>query len=144
MGRKAGAKQVPEERKETIVEMYAVGVKQKDICECYEMPKSTVCNIVGRGRMNTTDSNIENRGLKPKLTKRSIRSLLSYNTTNRFKPLHTIVAEYNQFAPLSVSLNTVKRYLHKYGLKNYIAASKPFLSTKNIRSRIRWACKHDK
>ena len=117
MGRKAGAKQVPKERKKMILDMHAVGVKQKDICEYYGMPKSTVYSTVRRGRMNTTQSNNENHGRKPKLTKRSILPLLSYTKTNRFKPLHTIVAEYNRFAPVSVSLKTVKRYLHKQGLK---------------------------
>ena len=90
MGRKAGTKHVPKERKMMILDMYSVGVKQKDICEYYRMPKSTICNILRRGWMNTTQSNNENRGRKPKITKRSIRSLLPYSKTNRFK-LYTLL-----------------------------------------------------
>ena len=60
MGRKAGAKQVSEEGKTMKLDLYAVGVKQKDICEYYGMPKSRACNIVRRGRMNTTEGNNEN------------------------------------------------------------------------------------
>ena len=51
------------------LDMCAVGVKQKDICEYYGMSKLTACNIVRRRRMNPNESNYENHGRNPKLTK---------------------------------------------------------------------------
>ena len=56
------------------LDMYAVGVKQKDIYQYCGMPKSKVLNIVARGQKNTKESNNENHGRNPKLIKRSIQS----------------------------------------------------------------------
>ena len=46
--RKRAAKQVLEERRNAILEMHAVGVKQEDIVRYYGMPKSAVGTIILR------------------------------------------------------------------------------------------------
>ena len=46
MGHKTGTKEVPKERCGMILDMVDIGVKQVDILHCYDMPKSTVFNIV--------------------------------------------------------------------------------------------------
>lgn len=65
MGRKSGAEQVPKERKQMIMDMYEVGLKQKDICEYHPRPKSAVCNVVRREWMNSIETNNENCRRKP-------------------------------------------------------------------------------
>lgn len=84
-GRKRGTKQVPEARENTILGMYAVGIKQVDIVRHYELSKSTVSSIIKRGRSSSEGGNEENRGRKPKISERLICSLLSYAENNRFK-----------------------------------------------------------
>ena len=98
MGRKLGAKQVPEERMNSILDMHAVGVKQVDIVRYYDMPKSTVSTIIKECRTTIYGGSSEKRAWKPKLSSRSIRKLLSYARKNRFKPLHVIATEYNTFS----------------------------------------------
>ena len=136
MGRVKGSKQVSEETKRCILDAYYMGVRQKDIVQYYQMPQSTVANIIRRGR------NTEKRGRKQKLSDRSIRNLLSCARKNRFCSIHTITAKFNEFSTIKVCVNTVRSILHKNGMKNYVAASKPFLSKLNIKRRRKWAQEH--
>ncbi len=140
MGRKLGAKEVTKERRNMILDMVDIGVRQIDIASYYGMPKSTVSNIVKRGRKV---NEAETRGRSKKLTPRDTRSLLKVADKLRFKPLHKITSTYNQFAPVNVSINTVRRTLKANGIQNYTAASKPYLSSKNMKERITWANIHD-
>ena len=75
MGRPEGAKNNNAERKAVIVELAAIGVKQRDIVEHFKMPQSTVANIIRK--INATSGEIETRGRKPKSAVRSMRLLLS-------------------------------------------------------------------
>ena len=142
MGKPKGSKHVSTERKNTILDMHYLGVKQKDIVAYYGMPQSTVSNIIRRGRDNNDASSIEKRGRKRKLSTRSIRALLKYARKNRFKSATEIASEFIESTGLTVSTKTVRRYLHGNGVNNYVAISKPHLSKKNLRARMRWAKKH--
>ena len=62
MGRKVGSKQVSEERKQCILDGFYMGVKQKEIIEYYNMPQSSVANIIRRGK----NSSRMKRGRKQK------------------------------------------------------------------------------
>ncbi len=61
MGRKIGAKKVAKERRNTILDMVDVGVRQVDIAMYYGVTKSTVSNIVKCGR---ADKEAETRGTR--------------------------------------------------------------------------------
>ena len=52
MCRKRGALEAPTERKEVILAMADVGVRQCDVADYYGMPASTVRSIVHVGRKN--------------------------------------------------------------------------------------------
>ncbi len=46
MGKPKGSKHISAERKRTILDMFCMGVKQKSIVEYYDIPQSTVSNII--------------------------------------------------------------------------------------------------
>ena len=77
------------------------------------------------------------------MSPRDTRKLMKVVDEQRFKPLHTITSTYNQFAPVKVSERTVRRTLKRNGINNYVAVSKPYLSSKNLRDRLIWANHHD-
>ena len=76
MGRPKSSKNLQKERKNYILDIHFLGVKQKGTAEFYSMPQSTVSKIIRRGCDNNDESKTENRGRKPKLSTRFIRVLL--------------------------------------------------------------------
>ena len=139
MGRKIGSKEVGHERRNMILDMVDVGVKQIHVANYYGMPKTTVSGIIRRGRVEKQD---ETRGAKNKPTPRGTRSLLKVSDNLRFKPVNKIASTFNQFAPISVSLRTVRRTLKENSIQNHTAMSKPYLSPKNMKARLEWANVH--
>ena len=129
MGRAKGTKEVPDARKSAILDMHAVGVKQKNILQHYSMPQSTVAHIMRKGRKTNKNERSEKRGRKSKLTARSSRSLLLHVRKNRFKPLRIIAAEFNIYRDNPGSISTIRRTLHKNGIRNYVVVTKPFFDT---------------
>ena len=61
----------------------------------------------------------------------------------RFKEAHINASKYNQFAPNPVSISTVRRTLKVNEIQNYTAASRPYLSPKNMKARFEWATVHE-
>ncbi len=139
MGRPIGAKQVSDERRKMILDMNDIGVRQCDIARHYKMPRSTVCNIIRRGRVTKMT---ETRGRKSKLSERTQRIILRAAENNRFKPSYVHAREYNKFASIPVFTRTVRRCLHKNCIRNYTAASKPYLSPNHLSARKQWARNH--
>jgi len=78
MGKPKGSRHVSAERKRTIIDMYCMGVKQKDIVEYYNMPQSTVSNVIRREIRNNEKQDCETRGRKRKLSQRAVRALIKY------------------------------------------------------------------
>ena len=142
MGRKEGAKNVSEEVKSKIWDMYCIGVKQKCMAEYYNMPQSTVCNIIRRKKDSNNENPPPKRGPPPILDARGLRSLTSCVRKNKFKSLQQITNEFNVNRVVKVSKTTVRRAIRKCELRNYVAVTKPFLSPKNIKKRMQWARKH--
>ncbi len=114
MGHEVGSKQVSEERKQCVLDVFYMGVKQKDIFEYYKMPQSTVANIIRRGKSSSTIQ----RGRNQKLSNRSIRNMLSYAWRKRFTSVNMITAKFNEFSPTKVCVNTVRSILHTHCIKN--------------------------
>ena len=140
MGRQVGSKQLSHEVRTSILDMYDVGVKQCDIAEYYKLHRSTVSKIIRRRRIQKSES----RGRKKILSPRDTRKLMKVVDEQRFKPIHTITATYNQFTPVKFSACTIRRTLKSNRISNYVAVSKPCLSLKNLRNRLIRASYHDK
>ena len=131
MGRKIGAKEVNQERREKILAMVDISVKQIDIANYYGMTKTTVSSIIRSERFEEQEETI---GRKKKLSPRDTRSFLEVADKLRFKPVSRIASTYNQFAPILLSTRTVRRTLKENGIQNYTAMPKPYLSPKKYES----------
>ncbi len=142
MGRPKGAKEVPKERKTVIMNMTAIGVKQKDIVQHYSMPQSAVSNVIRRMRASNGNNEIETRGRKQKLSARRVRMLLKCSKKHRSKSISTITAEFNKGREEFISVSTVRRMQHENGIQNYVAATKPFSLSINMKKHMKWARKH--
>ena len=135
MDRQVGSKQLSHEVRTSILDMYDDGVKQCDVAEYYKLHRSTVSKIIKRGRIQKS----ERRGRKKILSPRDTRKYMKVVGEQRFKPIPTITASYNQFAPVKVSARTIRRTLKSNGISNYVAASKSYRSSKDLRNRLIWA-----
>ena len=140
MGSKLRSKEVSKERRQMILDMVDIGLKQVDTANYYHMAKSTISNIVKAGRI---EKEAETRGQNRNLSSRDTRILLKVVDKLRFKPVHRIASANNQFAPDPVSVRTVRRTLKDNGIRNYTNSSKPYLSPKNLKARLEWANIHE-
>ncbi len=107
------------------MEIANAGITHNHIANHYNMPRSTVSNIIRRSRLAPTTT-IQKRGRKDKLTNRDVRSLLNYARHSRFKPLHTIVAEFTADTVIEISKNTAGKYLNQSNIRSYVTVSKPY------------------
>ena len=141
--RTRGAKCVPKQRCKTIYDIYCIDVRVKDIAEYCCMKQPTVSNIFRRLRTINMKPVQKKMGRKPKLSERGMRLLRRYILDNKFEPLYTIAARFNDSIGLNLLARTVRRYMRKLKMNWYIAVQKPYLSTKNIAARILWARTHE-
>lgn len=130
MARKTGSKQVEGERKRAIVNMVEAGLTSSNVATYFNMNVSTVHSIPSRYRQQGTEDLNENRGRNALLDNRSMRKLFRCVYDNRFEPLRTIVAEFNENNDVSISTRTARRYIHSHGINNFLAVSKPYLRPK--------------
>ncbi len=79
MGRQVGAKQATKEKRDMILDMVDIGIRQVDIAKYYGMPKFAISNIVKAGRLVKGG---ETRGRNKKFSSRDIRSLLKLQMNN--------------------------------------------------------------
>ncbi len=118
--------------------MIGASMSHTAVVRYFDMPRSTVSNIVRRSKQ-ATECRKKGNGRQPKLLERGMRKSIFYTEANRFKSLRSIGAGNNEFAHVKICTNTLKRNLHKFGIKRCTAVSKPFLSTKNMRAHIKRA-----
>ena len=71
-----------------------------------------------------------------------MRLFRNYVLDNCSDSLYFIVAKFNATTGLQLSEFTGRRYFRILKMNSNIAISKPFISTKNIASRILWALTH--
>ncbi len=81
---------------------------------------------------------INKPGRKHKLGPRCIRRLLNYVKANNREPPFVIAARFRTKDGTKLAQRTIRRYLHKNGVRSYVAASKPFLSAKHMEARLKW------
>lgn len=130
------------QRKRSILDLHAIGLRQIDIVRYYGMHQSTVSNIIRRAKNGGNNEKEEARGRHKKLARREMRSLISCARGNRFKSLQTVTNEFNAFGSVEVSTRTVRRVLHQHCLKSFVSGTKPFLSSKNTQARMQWGKMH--
>ncbi len=107
------------------------------------MKQPTVSNIIRRLRTTNLKPLRKKTGRKRKLSKRGMRLLRRYILDNKFEPLYTIAARFNDSTGLSLPDPTVRRYIRKLKTYCYIAVQKPYLSTKNNAAQALWGRIHE-
>lgn len=122
-----------------INDAHKMGLTAASIAEYYGMPRSTVCNILRRMRTATVPPK---QGRPWKLNASQLRLLETFVAENRFMPLHLLAANFNSKANVSISVNTLRRYIHRLGFASRTAAEKPFLRERNVLKRTLWGIMH--
>ena len=130
-------KQVSREKKYAISEMVRAGISLRKVATFYNISRDTVASIIRRNQIN--NSATSKHGRNHMLTERCIRRLIRCVVSNRFKPLFIIANEFRTMRGSKISVRTIRRYLHKNGIYNYAAVSKPYLSRKHMNARLIWA-----
>ena len=126
LGTRKGRKNVCEEVIFAIVQIVEAGLNQKDVAARFNLSKSAVSKIFKKCRSNTQRIT-KKRERKFKLNAAALRILQRILQKNNEKALHISVVEFREYYDYKLSIKTVRRYLHRCGLRNYAAVSKPYL-----------------
>ena len=100
-----------EERKQAMLDLTDVGVKQFAIALHYAILQFTVSYTFRTPNERNTNENKDKRGSKQKLTPGCIRSLRKCARENRFESLCVVNAKYGEFKDKVVNKDTVWRLL---------------------------------
>jgi len=138
MGRSRGSKNIKPELKSNIISMVEAGLTPAYVARFYNMPKDTVKSILRRNKNKSSKSIVKRRGRNKKLDSNCYKSLLKYVATNNKLPLFVIAAQFRTADGQKLSIRTIRRYLHKSGIRSYVSAAKPYLSEKHIAVRLQW------
>lgn len=138
MGRRAGSKNLSKELKSKICDLSRAGHTPTYIAQFYKVSRNTVKGIIRCSKLQKIEGVKKKPGRKHKLGPRCIRRLLNYVRDNNRQPLFVIATRFRTKDGVKLSERTIRRYLHKNGVNSYVAASKPYLSTKHITVRLNW------
>ncbi len=131
MGRQSGSKNVSPGLKSKIM-------TPSYVARFYNVPRNTIQTIIRRSKQVVTKSVIAKPGRKYKIGPRCVRRLLNYVRDNKRLPLFVIAARFRTLDGTKLSERTIRRYLHKDGVRSYVAASKPYLTTRHMTARLHW------
>ena len=141
MVQRKGATWLSRERCKTIYDMSCLGIKNVDIAKYYKLHQSTISKVIQCYKSPLTVQK-KRSGRKRKLSDQGMRMFQKYVLRNRFEPLHVILARFKTHTGFQLSECTGRRYMRILKLESFIAIQKPFLTRKNIASRIFWARTH--
>lgn len=124
--------------KNNVIKEFQGGMSQKNICEKFCMPRSTVSYVINKFKNTKTVETIH-RGGRPKCTTtREDARIVREFRKDPYKSASRVIESLN----LKLSLRTVQRRAVAGGLKSYRAAKKPFISQKNRKARLKFAREH--
>ncbi len=121
-----------------------MGVRPSAIAKYYNMPKSTVSNIIRRyeSRFGDTALQQKRQGRPQKLDSEGLCRFEQIMVAHRFLPLRSITAIFNASGTVSLSARSVRRYSKLIGFRNSSAVRKPFIREANLMKRTEWAVRH--
>ena len=109
-----------------------------EVSNFYKIPRDSVKSIVRRAKPQNLEEAPKQLGRRPKLGPRCIRRLIIFVRKNNRMPLFMIAAQFRTLDGVPLTPKTIRKYLHKSGINSYVAAAKPYLSTKHIDARLNW------
>lgn len=139
MGR---GKPVSEDLRVQIIEEFRNNMSQRAISRRLKLSTSTVHNIIKRYRESGEITVRKGQGRKPILNARALRILRRHSVTHRNATITDIATWARTFFGIPLSLNTVRRCIHKCWLKLYRAQRKPYINKRQQRLRLIWTQAH--
>lgn len=125
-----------------IVEYFKNNVPQRQIAKALKVSSSTVHNIIKRFRETGKISVRKGQGRRPLLDARDLRALRRHCITHRHDSVIDITKWAQEYFKKPLSVNTVRRAIHRCHLKLYHAKRKPLLSMIQKRRHVLWAKAH--
>ena len=138
MARTRGSKNLFIELKSKIIDLVRAGMTPSYVSRFYSVSRNTVKGIIRRSKQVPTVTTVMKPGGKHELGPRCVRRLLNYVKSNNRQPLFVVAASFRTLDGTRLSERTIQRYLHKNGVRSYVAASKPYLTAKHIEERLNW------
>jgi len=115
------------------------GITNRFISSRMELPLSTVATIAARVRREGTAARRRRAGRPRFLSAQDDHHLQQLVYRHRTWSLDQLTAEVNRSITHKISSRTVRRYLHRAFLRNYAAVTKPYLRSRHVSQRLRWA-----
>ena len=102
------------------------------------MTANTVKIIIRRSKLMSINKYIKKMGRKTKALSENHIDLLNYVQEHNKLPLYGIATQYRTHNGQKISKCTIKRCLHRNGIRNHVATFKPFLSEKHVSAHLLW------
>lgn len=137
----ARSKELSEDLRSRIVDLYKAGKGYKTISKSLDVHQSTVREVVYKWREFGTVASLPRSGRPPKMTPRVQRRILrevKKNPRVSAKDLQKSLAQSN----ISVHTSTICKTMAKNGVHGRTPRRKPLLSKKNIVARLMFAKRH--
>lgn len=124
--------------RQKIVDAHMSGSGYKTISKRFEVPVSTVRNIIKKYGAFNTVQNLTGRGRKKKLSPRTVRQVIREvekdpKTTGK-KVVHQLSEQGTE-----ISVSTLRRTLRSHGIRGYRPRKTPLLSKKHVKARLEFA-----
>jgi len=137
--RSKGSKEVPPASREAMRVLVEAGMTNRFIASRIELPLSTAAAIAARVRRKGTAAR-RRRAVRPRfLSARDGRHLQILVYRHRTCSLDQLTAAVSRIMTHKMCSRTVRRCLHRAFLLNYAAVTKPYLTSRHVSQRLRWA-----
>ncbi|GFU67303.1 transposable element Tcb2 transposase [Trichonephila clavipes] len=117
------------------------GKSVRETLDILQKPKSTVSDVVVKWKRQCSET-AEKRTGRPKILKRSRRTLKRVVKQNRKSSLVEISQEFQRSSGINVSSTTVRRELKNLGFHGRAAAHKSNITPQNAKHRLQWSRAH--
>lgn len=125
-----------------VIHHYIKGKSLNTIADVLKLPRSTCQYIIRRYVQENRIKSIPQKGRPKKLSARNERYIVGKIGRNPRLSASKLATEVNAMWNKTVSAETIRRSLRKYGYHGRIARRKPFLSEQNRRKRYQFAMKY--
>lgn len=112
------------------------------LSEKYKIPKATIQSIIEKYRKTGCVENLPGRGRKRAFSVKESRRIMKKIKVNPFLSAPKIAQEVQEEMGKTVSVSTIKKYLHEGGVKGRTARKKPMISNRNRIKRLQFAKTH--
>ena len=138
MGR---SKEYSQQVRKKIVDFYKSGLSFGAISKQSQRPRAHVQTIIRKYKAFGTTETLQRSGRKSKLTTKDEQILVRKVELNPKTTKKDMVKEL-AMSDIKVSTSTIKRMLHKNGLKGYRYRKKPLLQDRHRKARLKFARDH--